>query len=163
MVRGDMLDVTPESFDRVLGVNLRGTFFLTQTAARSMLADTAAADQVRSIVSVGSMNAEVVGENRADYCLSKAALTMMTKLFAARLASAGIAVHEVRPGIIRTAMTSAATARYDRLVAEGEVPMPRWGEPADVAAAIATLARGDIPYATGTILDIAGGLQLHRL
>ncbi|MEZ2126368.1 MULTISPECIES: 3-ketoacyl-ACP reductase [unclassified Sinorhizobium] len=162
LMRGDMLDLTPESFDRVMSVNLRGTFFLTQAFARRML--THADDGgYRSIISVGSINADVVGENRADYCMSKAALAMMSKLFAARLAERGIMVHEVRPGVIRTQMTAGAKQKYDGLIDDGGVPMNRWGEPEDVAAAIAALASGAFPYATGMSIDIAGGLQLHRV
>jgi NAD(P)-dependent dehydrogenase (short-subunit alcohol dehydrogenase family) len=158
-----MLDLTPESFDRAVGVNLRGTFFLTQAAARHMLTAPTPEGPPRSIITVGSANAEIVGENRADYCMTKAALAMMSKLFASRLAGNGIAVYEVRPGIIRTAMTAPAASRYDAFIADGGVPMARWGEPADVAAAIAALARGEIPYATGIAIDIAGGMQLHRI
>jgi NAD(P)-dependent dehydrogenase (short-subunit alcohol dehydrogenase family) len=163
LVRGDMLELAPESFDRLVAVNLRGTFFLTQAMARHMLDCRPPADVPRSIITVGSANAEIVGETRADYCMTKAAVGMMSKLFAARLAGAGIAVFEVRPGIIRTAMTSPATAYYDRFIAEGGVPMNRWGEADDIAATVVTLARGDIPFATGIHLDIGGGLQLHRV
>ena len=162
LVRGDLLDLSPASYDRTMSVNLRGTFFLTQAAAGRMLQARVTA-QPRSIISVGSINAEIVGENRGDYCMSKAGLGMMTKLFAARLAPSGIAVFEVRPGIIRTPMTAPAAAKYDALIAEGGVPQPRWGEPSDVAAAIATLATGGIPYATGVVIEVAGGLQLHRV
>ena len=158
-----MLDLGPESFDRLVAVNLRGTFFLTQAVARHMLDCRPPADVIRTIITIGSANAEIVGENRADYCMTKAALGMMSKLFAARLAGAGIAVFEVRSGIIRTAVTAPATARYDGFIADGGVPMNRWGEPAKVAAAVVTLARGDIPFATGIHLDIGGGLQLHRV
>ncbi len=160
-VRGDVLDLLPDSFDHVMAVNLRGTFFLTQAVARRMAARTARA--FRSIVTISSVNAEIVGENRADYCMSKAALAMMSKVFAARLAPLGIAVFEIRPGMTRTAMTAPAAERYDGLIAAGGVPAGRWGEPADVGAAVATLARGDIPYATGIAVDVAGGLQLHRV
>jgi 3-oxoacyl-[acyl-carrier protein] reductase len=162
LVRGDMLELTPESFDRSVGINLRGTFFLTQSVARLMLADRDARP-TRSIITVGSLNAEVVGETRADYCITKAGLAMMTKLFAARLGTSGIAVYEVRPGIVRTPMTAPAAERYDHYIAEGGIPMNRWGEPADIAAVIATLARGDIPYTTGIAIDVAGGMQLHRI
>jgi NAD(P)-dependent dehydrogenase (short-subunit alcohol dehydrogenase family) len=144
-----------------MAVNLRGTFFLTQAVARRMASRRS--DTFRSIVTIGSANAEIVGENRADYCMSKAALAMMSKLFAARLAPLGISVFEIRPGIIRTAMTAPATQRYDGFIAAGGVPAGRWGEPSDVGATVATLARGDIPYATGIAVDVGGGLQLHRL
>ena len=162
LVRGDLLDLSPESFDRVMGVNLRGTFFLTQAFARYML-QTPGSGAYRSIISVGSINSEVIGNTRADYCMSKAALTMMSKLFAVRLAEHGIMTHEVRPGVIRTAMTAPATERYDRFIAEGGVPVGRWGEPEEIASVITSLAVGSFPYATGTSIDIAGGLQLYRV
>jgi 3-oxoacyl-[acyl-carrier protein] reductase len=162
LVRGDLLDLSPESFDRCCAVNLRGTFFLTQAAARRMLAAQVPAG-LRSIVTVSSVNAEIVGENRGDYCMTKAALAMMNKLYASRLAEAGIACYEVRPGIIRTEMTAPATGRYDPFIRDGGVPVRRWGEPADVGRAAAALAAGDLPYMTGTHIDIAGGMQLHRV
>lgn len=162
LARADMLEMSPQSFDRVMDVNVRATFFLTQEFARHMISSKT--DTLyRSIIFVGSINSEVVGENRADYCMSKAAVSMMSKLYAARLALHGIVTHEVRPGIIRTAMTAPAAAKYDKLLQDGGVPMSRWGEPEDVAAAICALARGEFPYATGTVTEIAGGLQLHRV
>jgi NAD(P)-dependent dehydrogenase (short-subunit alcohol dehydrogenase family) len=159
--RGDLLELGPDSFDRTLGINLRAGFFLAQRFARRRLA--CAAGAPGSIVFIGSANAEIVGENRADYCISKAGVAMMTKLFAARLAGDGIAVYEIRPGVIRTDMTAAAQARYDALIAEGGIPMARWGEPDEIGRVVAVLARGDIPYATGIHLDVGGGLQLHRV
>jgi NAD(P)-dependent dehydrogenase (short-subunit alcohol dehydrogenase family) len=164
LVRGDLLDLQPESFDRAVAINLRGTFFLTQSVAGRLLRDAAKdAASKRSIITVSSANAEIVGENRGDYCITKAGLTMMTKLFASRLAAAGIAVFEVRPGIIATRMTEPAADRYNNFIETGGVPMGRWGEPEDVAKAIATLARGDIPFATGIHVDVGGGLQIHRV
>jgi NAD(P)-dependent dehydrogenase (short-subunit alcohol dehydrogenase family) len=162
LVRGDMLELTPESFDRVMSINLRGTFFLTQAFAKRMI-EQADKGLHQSIISIGSINADILGENRADYCMSKAGLSMMSKLFAARVAKEGIMVCEIRPGVIRTAMTASATERYDRLISEGGIPMSRWGEPSDVATAILSLASGAFPYATGISIDIAGGLQLHRV
>ncbi len=159
--RGDLLELGAESYDRTLSVNLRAGFFLTQAFARRRLA--MAPGLAGSIVFIGSANAEIVGENRADYCISKAGVAMMAKLFAARLAAEGIAVFEVRPGVIRTAMTQPATARYDALIAEGGIPMGRWGEPEDIGRAVAALASGAIPYATGIHVDVGGGLQLHRV
>jgi NAD(P)-dependent dehydrogenase (short-subunit alcohol dehydrogenase family) len=164
LARGDMLDVTPESFDRSVAVNLRGTFFLTQAVARRFIAGGDGAQPgFRSITTVSSANTEIVGETRADYCITKAGLPMMSKLFAARLAEAGIAVFEVRPGIIDTDMTAPAFDRYDALIRAGGVPMRRWGTPEDVGTAVATLARGDIPFATGIHLDIGGGFQMYRV
>jgi NAD(P)-dependent dehydrogenase (short-subunit alcohol dehydrogenase family) len=161
--RGDMLELTPESFDRCVAINLRGTFFFTQAAARHMLQAAAPRDQYRSIVTISSANAEMVGENRPDYCITKAGLAMMSKLFASRLAEAGIGVFDIRPGIIATDMTAPAKARYDPLIRDGGVPMRRWGEPEDVARVVAACARGDLPFTTGVHIDVGGGLQLHRL
>ncbi|KRE09278.1 3-ketoacyl-ACP reductase [Bosea sp. Root381] len=159
--RGDLLDLGPDSYDRTLAINLRAGFFLTQAFARRRLAE--APGKPGSIVFIGSANAEIVGENRADYCISKAGVAMMGKLFAARLAGEGIAVFEVRPGVIRTAMTAPATAKYDALLAEGGIPMGRWGEPADIGRTVAALASGAIPYATGIHIDVGGGMQLHQV
>lgn len=159
--RGDMLDVTPESFDRVLGVNLRGTFFLAQAAARRMVAEGAGAHP-RSIVTISSSNAEIASPERAEYCVSKAGLAMMTRLLAVRLAGEGIMAYDVRPGLIHTDMTRAATAKYDRLIAEGMTPVPRWGEPDDVGRVVATLAQGGLPFVTGDAIHVDGGLHIHK-
>jgi NAD(P)-dependent dehydrogenase (short-subunit alcohol dehydrogenase family) len=162
--RGDLLALGPDSFDRTLGVNLRGTFFLTQAVARAMIASRERArGAYRSIVTITSVNAEIVGDNRGDYCISKAGMAMGSKLFVARLAGEGIHVFEVRPGIIRTAMTAPAAAKYDRLIGDGGVPIARWGAPEDVAATVATLARGGLAFATGEVVHVDGGLHLHRV
>lgn len=161
LVRGDLLDLTPESFDRAVAVNMRGTFFLTQAVARRMVAREWAG--TRSIVTIGSANAEIVGENRGDYCMTKTALGMMTKLFASRLAEAGIGVYEIRPGIIRTEMTAVSAERYEPYIRSGGVPMRRWGLPEDVGAVVATLASGGLPFTTGIHIDVGGGFQLHRV
>jgi len=167
LVRGDMLDLTAESFDRSISINLRGTFFLTQAVSKRMVAShkrlAEPATRWRSVITISSSNAEIVGDNRADYCMSKASLAMMNKLFASRLGEYGIGVYEIRPGIIHTDMTRPAAEKYDRLVAQGGVPMGRWGEPEDVASAVLSLAQGALNYATGIALDIAGGLQLYRI
>jgi NAD(P)-dependent dehydrogenase (short-subunit alcohol dehydrogenase family) len=160
--RGDVLDVTPESFDRVMGVNLRGTFFLTQAVARRMLAD-APGPAHRSIVTISSANAVVVAPDRAEYCFAKTALSMLAKVFATRLAPHGIASYEVRPGVIRTDMTRVAAAKYDKLIGEGLTPIARWGEPDDVGRTVATLACGDLPFVTGDAVHVDGGLHIHRL
>lgn len=159
--RGDLLELSPESYDRTLAINLRAGFFLAQAFARRHLARSRG--KPGSIIFIGSANAEIVGDNRADYCISKAGVAMMTKLFATRLAAEGIAVFEVRPGVIRTAMTEPARAKYDALIANGGIPMGRWGEPHDIGQAVVALATGAIPYATGIHLDVGGGLQLHRV
>ena len=162
LVRGDMLELTPESFDRSVAVNMRGTFFLTQAVAKHFL-ETDAAGRNRTIQTVSSVNADMVGDNRADYCMTKASLTMLTKLFATRLAEAGIGVFEIRPGIIRTDMTQPATAKYDPFIEAGGVPMRRWGTPDDIGQTAVTLATGGLPFATGMHIDVGGGLQIHRL
>lgn len=163
--RGDMLELTAESFDRNVAVNLRGTFFLTQAVARAMIStdSNGAGPAYRSIVTITSANAEILGLNRADYCMTKAALSMMSKLFAARLAQANIHVFEVRPGIIRSDMTEPAAATYDRLIENDGVPLKRWGTPEDVGRAVATIALGQLPFATGEVLNVGGGLHLHRV
>ncbi|GIK86539.1 MAG: 3-ketoacyl-ACP reductase [Betaproteobacteria bacterium] len=161
--RGDMLELSADSFDRTLGVNLRGTFFLTQAVARAMIARRAADGVYRSVVTIGSANAEIVGVARADYCVSKAALSMMSKLFAARLAAEAIHVFELRPGIVRTDMTAPVRDVYDRYIENGGVPLGRWGTPDDVGATVATVARGLLPFATGEVLNVGGGLHLHRV
>ncbi len=162
--RRDVLEMTPESFDRVLGVNLRGSAFLAQRAARAMLdAPPAALPGQRAIVFVTSQSAVMASVERAEYCISKAGASMAARVLALRLAATGIAVYEVRPGIIRTDMTAGVTAKYDRLIGEGVVPQRRWGEPDDVARVVLALARGDLAYSTGAIIEVDGGLALPRL
>jgi NAD(P)-dependent dehydrogenase (short-subunit alcohol dehydrogenase family) len=161
-MRGDMLELTPESFDSVMGVNLRGTFFLTQAIARRML-DAGAAAHPRSIISISSSNAALVGPDRADYCLSKTAVSMMTKLFAVRLGEANIGVFEIRPGIIRTDMTAAAKEKYDKAIAAGLTPTRRWGEPLDIGRVAVALASGDFHFSTGDAFNVDGGLHIHHL
>lgn len=159
--RGDLLEVRPEAFDQVLDVNLRGTFFFTQAVARHMTATTSG--NVRSIVTVSSVSAELASPERGEYCMSKAGLAMLTKLFALRLARDGIAVFEVRPGVIRTPMTAGVADKYDRRIADGLVPMGRWGEPEDIGAAVAALASGQFQFATGSVIDLDGGLSIPKL
>ena len=161
-VRGDMLDTTEESFDRLINVNLRGTFFLTQAVAKRMVAEEAGRHP-RSIITISSVNAFVVSINRAEYCMSKTALSMMTKLFSVRLAEHGIACYEVCPGVIRTDMTKDAAVRYDRQIADGIAPIRRWGEPEDIGRAVAMLASGDMPFSTGNALFVDGGLHMRVL
>ncbi|HTT09441.1 MAG TPA: 3-ketoacyl-ACP reductase [Burkholderiaceae bacterium] len=159
--RGDLLEVSAESFDRVLDVNLRGTFFLTQAVAAHMVASPAAG--ARSIVTVSSVSAELASLERGEYCISKAGLGMLTRLFALRLAPAGIGVFEVRPGVIRTPMTEGVAAKYERRFAEGLVPMGRWGYPEDVARAVVALAAGDLGFASGSVINVDGALSIPRL
>jgi NAD(P)-dependent dehydrogenase (short-subunit alcohol dehydrogenase family) len=160
-VRGDLLELTPENYDRVLAVNLRGTLFFTQAVAERMLAQEQ--EGARSIITVSSINAELAAVERGDYAISKAGLAMLTRLFALRLADAGIGVFDVRPGIIRTDMTASVSARYDQMIAGGVVPMRRWGEPDDVAAVVAALADDAFAFATGSVIEVAGGLAIPRL
>jgi NAD(P)-dependent dehydrogenase (short-subunit alcohol dehydrogenase family) len=160
-VRGDLLDVTPASFDEILAVNLRGTFFLTQAVAKRMLAERrSTADPPRSIVTISSANARLVSLNRAEYCFAKTGLAMLSQLFALRLAEADVACYEVRPGVIRTDMTAAAKDRYDKLIAEGLTPIRRWGEPEDVGRTVAALAQRSLPFNTGDAFHVDGGLHI---
>ncbi len=159
--RGDLLDVTPDSFDRLVAINLRGPFFLTQAVARRMVQQPAAG--FRSIVTISSISVEVASPDRAEYCIAKSGLAMMSQLFALRLAEAGIHAYEVRPGIIRTDMTAVAQARYDNFFAGGGTPIARWGAPEDVGRAVAMLASGALPYSTGEVVRVDGGLAIRRL
>jgi 3-oxoacyl-[acyl-carrier protein] reductase len=162
--RLDVLETTPENFDRVMGINLRGAFFLAQKAARYMLAyKKAVADARPRLVFIGSISAHASSPNRAEYCVSKAGLSMVARVLADRLAPDGIPVFEVRPGIIRTDMTAPVREKYDAAIAGGLVPQRRWGEPEDVARVVSALARGDFDFATGLIVDVGGGLQIPRL
>lgn len=165
LVRADLLETSEESFERVTRINLQGPFFLTQAAARWMVAQRqAAAEYAGCVVNIGSVSAEVASVNRGEYCVSKAGVAMMTQLFASRLGEFGIPVYEVRPGIIRTEMTAAVTAKYDAKIAETELLVQkRWGEPEDVGRAVAMLARGDLPYSTGQVIRVDGGLTVQRL
>ena len=159
-----MLDATADSFDRLISINLRGPYFLTQAAARWMAEQRRADAGYRGcVVNVSSVSATVVSTNRGDYCISKAGVAMATQLWAARLAEFGVDVYEVRPGVIATDMTAGVTDKYDALIAGGLTVEKRWGRPDDVGQAVAALARGDIPYATGQVLNVDGGLTLQRL
>jgi len=161
--RGDLLDVTPESFDRLMNINLRGTFFLTQRLARRFAKDAHAEGRARSIINISSANAVLIAPNRAEYCISKSALTTVTKLFAARLGELGIPVYEVRPGIFQTRMTEVAQADYDEKMRHGFSPIPRWGAVEEIGKAVASLASGCLPFSTGDAFHIDGGLHIHRV
>jgi NAD(P)-dependent dehydrogenase (short-subunit alcohol dehydrogenase family) len=162
--RQAILETTPASYDRVMGINARGAFFLTQNVARRMAARTSGDDTVPpSIIFITSISAAVSSPSRAEYCLSKAALSMAATLFAHALAPCGIAVFEVRPGIVTTDMTAPVKAKYDRLIAEGLVPQGRWGLPEDVGKAVAALARGVFAYSTGAVIEVSGGMNIRRL
>ncbi len=170
-VRADLLEATTESFDRVLGINLRGPYFLTQAFANRVIAlrgplealPEPPSGPVATVVNVSSISATTVSTNRGDYCVSKAGVAMATQLWAARLAPEGIVVHEVRPGVIATDMTAAVTERYDALFEGGVAPIARWGRPADVAGAVALLASGQTPYSTGEVFHVDGGMHIPRL
>jgi len=165
-VRADILDASEESFDRLININVKGPYFLTQLAANWMI------EQVRNasdktyapkIVTISSVSAYTASVNRGDYCVSKAALAMLTPLFAARLAEHGIGVFEIRPGIIETDMTSGVKEKYDALLKQGVMPIPRWGKPEDVGKAVAAIAQGLLPYSTGEVINVDGGFHLRRL
>lgn len=161
----DILDISKDMFDRSVDVNLRGTFFLTQAFAKRLIAlGPASPDSYRSIITITSMAADVVFTDRSPYCVTKAGLSMMTKLFAARLAPEGVHVHEVRPGIMKTAMTaSAGSAAIEELVTGGATPIARWGTAEDVGRTVCSLASGALPYMTGQAIWTAGGLNLRRV
>lgn len=162
--RSDILQASPESYDRVMDINLRGPYFLTQRVANVMVAQAREGEGVRgTIVNVSSISAEVVSTNRGEYCLSKAGVGMATRLWAVRLAPEDIVVYEVRPGIIATDMTAGVTAKYDAFFASGAVPMPRWGVPADVGGAVVQLVAGAMPYSTGDVITVGGGMQIPTL
>jgi 3-oxoacyl-[acyl-carrier protein] reductase len=160
----DLLDAREESFERTLRVNLQGPYFLTRDVAAWMLRQREDDGRFEGcVVNITSISAEVVSVSRGDYCVSKAALSMATRVWAVRLAEHGIPVYEVRPGLIRTDMTAAASARYDREIADGLLLQSRWGEPADVGRAVAVLVRGDLAYSAGGIVTVDGGLTVRRL
>ncbi|MBF9057592.1 3-ketoacyl-ACP reductase [Rhodobacterales bacterium HKCCSP123] len=161
MRRGDLLEMSPDSFDRCIDVNLRGAFFLAQEVARRMLALPPA--PYRSISFITSVSATMVSPDRAEYCISKAGAAMMAQAFAARLAAENIGVYDIRPGIIETPMTAPVADRYDQRIADGLVPARRWGTPDDIARTILPLASGDFAFATGAVIPVDGGLSIHRL
>ncbi len=163
-VRADITEMSEASYDRVMGINLRGPFFLTQAVARWMLEQRQADNSFRgSIINVSSVSATVVSINRGEYCISKAGIAMATQLWAARLSDHGIGVFELRPGVIETDMTSGVKEKYDALFEQGLTVERRWGKPEDVGRAAAMLARGELTYATGQVITIDGGLTLPRL
>lgn len=162
--RLDILETSEASYDEVMAVNLKGPFFLTQRVARVMI------DQLEAglisqpkIVNIGSISAYTSSPNRGEYCLSKAGMSMLTALFADRLAEYGINVYEIRPGIIDTDMTSGVKEKYDRLIGEGLTPIRRWGQPDDVGRAVAAIAQGYLPFSTGEVINVDGGFHIHRL
>jgi len=160
--RGDFLDLKPDHFDTIMGINLRGTVFFTQCVVKKMLANEAKLFSP-SIINITSVSAELSSPERLDYCISKAGLSAFSKGLALRLAEQSIAVFEVRPGIIRTDMTAGVSAKYDALIAGGLVPMKRWGEASEIGGICASLASGHFNFATGSTIDVDGGLSIARL
>jgi 3-oxoacyl-[acyl-carrier protein] reductase len=162
--RLDLLEATEESFEAVVRTNLQGPYFLTQAIAHAQVEQRRRDHSFEArIVFVTSVSADMASTNRGDYCVSKAGLSMAARLFASRLAGDGIPVFEVRPGIVATDMTAGVREMYDRRIADGLVPEGRWGQPEDVGRVVAALLRGDVPYATGTIVNVDGGLSIPRL
>lgn len=158
-VRADILDAGEESFDRLISINLKGPYFLSQLVAKRMIAQNGRGQ----IVNVSSLSAYAASVNRGDYCISKAGIGMMTALFAARLADEGIRVYEIRPGVIATDMTGPVKEKYDALIADGLSPIRRWGTPEDIGRAVAAIARGDLPFSTGEVINVDGGFHLQTL
>jgi 3-oxoacyl-[acyl-carrier protein] reductase len=163
-VRADILEAGEQSFERLIRINLQGPYFLTQAVANWMIAQRkATADFEGCIVNISSTSATVASPSRGEYCISKAGVSMATQLWAARLGEFHIPVYEVRPGIIRTDMTRPVQEKYDRMIGEGLTIQKRWGLPEDVGRAVAMLVRGDLPYSTGQVILVDGGLTLPRL
>ncbi|MGA2265295.1 MAG: 3-ketoacyl-ACP reductase [Phycisphaerae bacterium] len=163
-VRADILQAGEASYDRVMAINLKGPYFLTQAVANWMIRRRKAEPGAwMCIVNISSMSAYTASPSRGEYCLSKAGISMATKLWAARLAEYGIGVYEIRPGIVATDMTAAVKDRYDKLIAEGLTPIRRWGAPSDVATAVAACVRGDLKFSTGEVINVDGGFHLRTL
>ncbi|MGJ7039321.1 NAD(P)-dependent dehydrogenase (short-subunit alcohol dehydrogenase family) [Shinella sp. BE166] len=162
VVRGDFLDLSPENFDTIVGTNLRGTVFFTQAVLKAMLHSKQAAG-ARSVINITSVSASLASPERLDYCMTKAGLAAFSQGLALRLADTGISVFEIRPGIIRSDMTAGVSGKYDTLIEGGLVPMKRWGEPDDIGSAAAALATGQFAFATGSVINLDGGLSIGRL
>jgi 3-oxoacyl-[acyl-carrier protein] reductase len=165
-LRADLLEASEESFDRLIGINLKGPFFLTQLFSNWWVRQMEVKATGRSrpkIIIISSMSAYTASTNRGDYCITKAGLSMVTQLFAVRLADYGINVYEIRPGIVATDMTGPVKQKYDRLIAEGVTPIRRWGEPDDVGLAVRAIAEDRFPFSTGEVINVDGGFHLHRL
>jgi len=162
--RMDILEVSEESYDRVMGINLKGPYFLTQQVANWMIKQKKAnPERAYRIVNTGSISAYTSSPARGEYCVSKAGISMMTMLYADRLAEYGIGVFEIRPGIIQTDMTSVVKDKYDKLIAEGLTPIKRWGQPEDIAKAVGAIAEGRLDFSTGQVINVDGGFHLRRL
>jgi NAD(P)-dependent dehydrogenase (short-subunit alcohol dehydrogenase family) len=166
-VRADILEATEESFDRLIRINVKGPYFLTQLAARWMIEQSRTGVPpvpfARKIITISSISAYTASVNRGDYCVAKAALSMLTPLYAVRLADHGINVYEIRPGIMATDMTGPVKEKYDRLIGEGLTPIKRWGTPEDVGKAVAAIAQDLLPFSTGEVINVDGGFHIRRL
>jgi NAD(P)-dependent dehydrogenase (short-subunit alcohol dehydrogenase family) len=167
LVRADILEASEDSFDRLISINVKGPYFLTQLAAQWMIqqrkSNPSAKTSTLKIITVSSISAYTASTNRGDYCIAKAALAMLTPLYAARLAEYGIHVYEIRPGVISTEMTDPVKEKYDKLISEGLTPIQRWGTPADVGKAVAAIAQDLLPFSTGEVINVDGGFHLRRL
>ena len=161
--RADLLEMTEESFDRVLSINTKGNMFLTQLVAKQMLKQNIEGKKRGTIINISSCSAEVSSISRGEYCVSKAGVSMLTTLYADRLAKEGILVHEVRPGVIATDMTSTVQGKYDKLIEDGTFPIARWGTPDDIAGAVSAFAGDNFLYTTGNYIDVDGGFHIKRL
>ena len=161
--RVDLLETSEASFDRLMNVNLKGPFFLSQLVARWMIEQKHLPNYAPAIVNIGSVSAYAASPERAEYCVAKAGMAMMTKVFAARLADEGINVYEIRPGIIATDITAAVKEKYDKQIADGLTPIKRWGTPQDVGRAVAAIAAGSFPFSTADVINVDGGFHLRRL
>lgn len=168
-VRADLLEAGEESFDRLIAINVKGPYFLTQLAARWMIEQVGNSTEAEGrsirpkIVTISSISAYTASTNRGDYCVAKAALSMVTPLFAARLAAHGINVYEIRPGVIATDMTGPVKEKYDRLIAGGLTPIARWGQPEDIGRAVVAIAEDLLPFSTGEVINVDGGFHLRTL
>jgi 3-oxoacyl-[acyl-carrier protein] reductase len=159
--RMDILEAGPESFDRLMNINLRGPFFFTQMVVNFMLENKLSENP--AVIFITSVSAAASSPERAEYCISKAGLSMAAQVYADRLAPTGISVYEIRPGVIYTDMTAGVKEKYDKKIAEGLIPEGRWGQPEDIAKAVSALAGGAIPYATGAVIELSGGMNIRHL
>ena len=162
-IRADLLDMTEESFERVISINTEGNMFLTQAVAKQMLKQPMSGRKRGTIINISSCSSEVSSISRGEYCVSKAGVSMLTKLFADRLAGEGIIVNEIRPGVIATDITNAVQEKYDHLIEDGVFPIARWGTPEDIAGAVSAFAGDDFLYTTGNYIDVDGGFHIKRL
>ena len=162
-VRADILEGGEESFDRMVNINLKGPYFLTQSVAKRMADAVKQGQPPGKIITITSVSVYTASTNRGDYCVAKSGLAMMTKLFAVRLAEFGINVYEIRPGVIETDMTGPVKEKYDKMIADGLTPIARWGKPGDVARAVVAVATDAFPFSTGEVINVDGGFHLRRL